>query len=86
MASSRFSAVEATLSIPSPQPGTLSPHIETRTIPLSIIGTAGLYTIYSALTEVDEATVYRSSVDIVAHAQSGDIQVDEFRKIAVLLE
>jgi hypothetical protein len=71
------STVDATLSVPSAQPGTLSPRIEKQSVPLTEIG---LYTIYSAILEV---AVYRSSVDIAAHS-SGQVVVNEFRKLSAL--
>lgn len=75
--------VEAVLSVPSTQIGTLSPRIETQSVPLDLIGMAKLYTIYSAILVVDSEFVYRSSVDIVAHCDGRTI-VDEFRKLIVL--
>lgn len=83
LTSSQPSSVEVVISTPSPQSGTLSPRIETQSVTLSSIGTTGLYTIYSALGTVDDSLVYRSSVDVIAHTQGGDL-VDEFRKLNAL--
>lgn len=85
MTSSQPFAVEAILSIPSAQFGTLSPRIVTRSVSLGMIGTAGLYTIYSAISVVDGEAVYRSSVDIVVHYHDGGTIVDEFRKLSLLI-
>ena len=69
--------------MPSAQSGTLSLHIAQRSVPLTEFGAAGLYTIYSAILEVDSGSVYRSSVDIAAHF-SWEVVVDEFRKLSTL--
>jgi hypothetical protein len=75
------STVDATLSVPSAQPGTLSPRIEKQSVPLTEIG---LYTIYSAILEVDSGSVYMSSVDVAAHF-SLEVVVDvEGRKLSAL--
>ena len=76
-------SVNATISMPSAQSGTLSPCISQQSVPLTEIGATGLYTIYSAILEVDSGSVYRSSVDIVAHF-SQEVIVDEFRKLSTL--
>jgi len=83
LTSTRPSSVNATISVPSAQSGTLSPRISQRSVPLTEIGATGLYTIYSAILEVDSRSVYRSSVDIVAQF-SREVIVDEFRKLSAL--
>ena len=83
LTSTRPSSVNATISVPSAQSGTLSPRIAQQSMSLTEIGTAGLYTIYSAILEVDSGWVYRSSVDIVTHF-SREVVVDEFRKLNAL--
>lgn len=84
LTSSHPSGVEVVFSIPSPQSGTLSPRIESRSVSLAVIGKAGLYTIYSSISEVDKSVVYRSSVDIVAHTEAGAVE-EEFRKLAEII-
>jgi hypothetical protein len=83
LTSIRPSSVNATISVPSAQSGTLSPRIAQQSVPLAEIGAAGLYTIYSATLEVDSGSVYRSSVEIAAHF-GGEVVVDEFRKLSAL--
>lgn len=76
-------SVEAIFSAPTPQPGTLSPRIETSYLPLQLIGTAGEYSVYSGLTQLDSSTSNRTTVDIVAKGKQGTV-VNEFRKLAGL--
>jgi hypothetical protein len=75
--------VNATISVPSAQSGTLSPRITQQLVPLTEIGAAGLYMIYSVILEVDSGSVYRSSVDITAYFGQ-EVVVDEFRKLSAL--
>lgn len=84
LASRAADSVEAIFSIPTPQPGTLSPLIETSYLPLELIGTAGEYNVYSGLTQLDASTANRTTVDVVAKGEQGTV-VNEFRKLADLL-
>lgn len=80
--------VEVIFSVPTPQSGTLSPRIETSSISLDLIGTAGEYSVYSGSTLLDASVVNRTTFDVVAKGDMDGQQltvVDEFRKLAYIL-
>ncbi|KAJ7592204.1 heme peroxidase [Mycena floridula] len=78
--------VTASISVPSPQLGTIAPRIQVTAVELSPSSTSGLYTLYSVSTQLDLSGVVnaaQTSVDLIV--QTGDgIWKDEFRKVSTL--
>lgn len=75
--SSAPQSLTATFAIPVPQPGTVSPKIDTTTTAtLTKIGTSGPYTLYSAKTSksITAKQGYGASVDVAVPGQSAGVQ------------
>ncbi|KAJ7155090.1 heme peroxidase [Mycena filopes] len=77
--------VTATLAVPSPQPGTLSPRIITSVVQFKQRGAArGLYTTYSAtLPPIPSPNLRQTTLDLTARGPRSAVYQDVFRRIVV---